>query len=195
MTFFKTFLFAFVLGGAAYAQPVIAGVKVGVPFTDAFTNNTNNDAVELLLQPQEVLRGSGSSYTIGPFVEVRLPFNFSIEADALYRSLKFTETAVGSSSTSQWDFPILAKYRFLKGPVRPYVAGGLDFNHVSGIVNLVTANHNTSFGVALGAGVEIHALVMRISPEIRWTGDALKNFSGVVSSNQNQVALLVGIGF
>lgn len=187
---FKTFLFAFVLAGAACAQPVIAGVKVGVPFTDAFTNNES--VAELL---GSALVGSGSNYTIGPFVEVRLPFSFSIEADALYRNLKFTTPGVGSSTTGQWDFPILAKYRFLKGPVRPYVDGGLDFNHVSGIVNLITADHNTSFGVALGAGVEIHALVMRISPEIRWTGDALKNFSGVVSSNQNQVALLVGIGF
>jgi hypothetical protein len=36
---------------------------------------------------------------------------------------------------------------------------------------------------------------MRISPEIRYEGDALKNFSGIVNSNRNQLAFLVGIGF
>jgi hypothetical protein len=47
----------------------------------------------------------------------------------------------------------------------------------------------------LGAGVDIHALVLHISPEVRYTGDALKNFDTVINSNRNQLAFLIGIGF
>jgi opacity protein-like surface antigen len=186
MKLFQTFLCSFVLVGIAYAQPVVAGLKIGVPFTDAFQS-----------QPYPVvssLVASSNSYTLGPFVEVRLPARFSIEADALYRGLHFNNP-VSSASTGQWDFPVVAKYKLLKGPVKPYVEGGLDFKHVSDVKNFITANHTSNFGIVLGAGVEIHALVLRISPEIRYTGDALKSFDSVINSNRNQVAFLVGIGF
>ncbi len=178
MKWIQTFLCSVVFGGLAYAQPVGAGLKIGVPFTDAF-------------QPSvATLTASSNSYTLGPYVEVRLPLHLSVEADALYRGLHF-----GSASTGQWDFPIVAKYKLLKGPIKPYIEGGLDFSHLSDAKNFLVANHNSNFGIVLGAGVEIHALVLRISPEVRYEGDALKNFTGIVNTNRNQVAFLVGIGF
>jgi hypothetical protein len=191
MKSFQTFLCSFVLASLiatrpVQAQPVVAGLKIGVPFTDAFQNQP--------LPSVANLTASSNSYTLGPFVEVRLPLSLSIEADALYRGLQFSNIT-GSASTGQWDFPVVGKYKFLKGPIRPYVEGGLDFSHLSDLKNFVTANHNSNFGVVLGAGVEIHALVLRISPEVRYTGDALKNFTGIVNSNRNQLAFLVGIGF
>jgi hypothetical protein len=186
MKLFQTFLYSFVFISLAHAQPVVAGLKIGVPFTDAFQNQGFPSIT--------ALTASSNSYTLGPFVEVRLPLNLSLEADALYRGLKFTNIT-GSATTGEWDFPVVAKYKFLKGPIRPYVEGGLDFSHLSDLKNFVVANHTSNFGVALGAGVEIHALVMRISPEIRWEGDALQNFTGTVNSNRNQLAFLVGIGF
>jgi opacity protein-like surface antigen len=186
MKWLQTFLCSFVVIGLVHAQPVVAGLKIGVPFTEAFQN-----------QPYPTLAtltASSNAYTLGPYVEVRLPFHFSIEADALYRGLHFTNV-LGSASTGQWDFPVVAKYKFFHGPVKPYVEGGLDFSHLSDLKNFVVANNTSNFGVALGAGVEIHALVMRISPEIRYEGDALRSFSGVINSNRNQLAFLVGIGF
>lgn len=186
MKWIQTFLYFFVFLGVAQAQPVMAGLKIGVPFTDAFQNQAYPTI--------STLTASSNSYTLGPFVEVRLPLHLSIEADALYRRLQFTNIT-GSASTGQWDFPVVAKYKFLKGPIKPYIEGGLDFNHLSDLKNFVTANNTSNFGIALGAGVEIHALVLRISPEIRYEGDALKNFSGVVNSNRNQLSFLVGIGF
>ena len=185
MKWIQTFLCSFVFIGAAYAQPVIAGLKIGVPFSDAFQNSFPSITA---------LTASSNAYTLGPFIEVRLPLSLSIEADALYRGLKFTNIT-GSATTGQWDFPVVAKYRFFKGPIRPYVEGGPDFSHVSDIQRFVTANHTSNFGIALGAGVEIKALVMRISPEIRYEADALKSFTGTVNSNRNQLAFLVGIGF
>jgi hypothetical protein len=79
--------------------------------------------------------------------------------------------------------------------VKPYVEGGLDFSHLSDVSGLFSLNHNSNFGVVLGAGVQLNLLVLRLSPEIRYTGDALKNFTGIVDSNRNQLAFLVGIGF
>jgi hypothetical protein len=186
MKLFQTFFCLLVLAGISYAQPVVAGLKIGVPFTDAFQNQP--------FPTVSTLTASSNSYTLGPYIEVRLPLRLSIEADALYRGLHFNNIT-GSASTGQWDFPIVAKYKMFKGPVKPYVEGGLDFSHVSDVKNFVTANHTSNFGVVLGAGVEIHALVLRISPEIRYTGVALKSFDSVVNSNRNQVAFLVGIGF
>jgi hypothetical protein len=187
MKLFQTFLCSLVLAGLSQAQPVLGGFKLGLPLTDAFTT------VETLTTPPV----SPSSYELGVYGEVRLPAQFSIEADALHRGYTFnvqTGSTLISTSGSSWEFPIVAKYHLLKGPVKPYVEGGISFSHLSGVENLVV-NHNANFGVVLGAGVDIHALVLHISPEIRYTGDALKNFDTVINSNRNQLTFLLGIGF
>ena len=202
----KTFRFILVFGlflGAAVAQPVMAGLKIGAPLTDAFNTanvsafNTGTGAPTL-----SAITANTNGYTLGPFVEVRLPFQFSIEGDALYRGYNFSVSTTSTQASSQtsthassWDFPIVAKYHFFKGPVKPYVEGGLDFSHLSNITGVLGPNHNSNFGVVLGAGVQLNLLILRISPEIRYTGDTLKNFTGALESNRNQLAFLVGIGF
>lgn len=192
----RTFRLILVFGlflSVAAAQPVIGGLKIGAPLTDAFSIANGPTTLG-------ALTANANDYTLGPFVEVRLPFQFSIEADALYRGYNFS-VAGASTHASSWDFPIVAKYHFFKGPVKPYVEGGLDFSHLGtfetlpDITQVVPPNHNSNFGIVLGAGVQLNLLVLRISPEIRYTGDALKNFSGVLDSNRNQLAFLVGIGF
>ena len=196
MKHLQTFLCTFVLVGLAQAQPVGAGLKIGAPFNQMFQNQPNPN------QDVGVPSASSNSYTIGGYVEVRLPLNLAIEGDALYRGFRFSAVVPSaqvlstiSATGGQWDFPVVAKYKFLKGPIRPYVAGGLDFSHLSDIPSFVTANHNTNFGIALGAGVEVHALLLRISPEIRYEGDALRSVTGYVNSNRNQLSFQVGIGF
>jgi opacity protein-like surface antigen len=190
-TFRLILVFSLFLGAAA-AQPVMGGLKIGAPLTDAFN-------VATVPSPFTSFTANANGYTLGPFVEVRLPLNLSIEGDALYRGYNFNLGLVNmtsaSSHGSRWDFPIVAKYHFFKGPVKPYVEGGLDFSHLNDITQALGPNHNSNFGVVLGAGVQVNLLVLRISPEIRYTGDTLKNFTGVLDSNRNQVAFLVGIGF
>ncbi len=185
MKLFQTFLCLCVLAVAAVAQPVIGGLKIGVPLTDAF------NSVQNLSYPP----ASASNYEIGVYGEVRLPAKFSLEVDALHRGYTF-KSQYGSTSASSWEFPVLLKYHLLGGPIRPFVDGGLSFSRLSGIQSLIVSpNHNANFGIVLGAGVDIHALVLHISPEIRYTGDALKNFDTVINSNRNQLAFLIGIGF
>jgi hypothetical protein len=133
-------------------------------------------------------------------VEVRLPAGFSVEVDALYRSFSYFQGSplpIGASgSNGAWEFPVLAKYKLLhKGPVKPYVEGGLVLSHLTG--SDLNIAHASNYGVALGAGLEIKALVLRISPEIRYEGFFFHDFTSnsFVQSNRNQAMILVGVGF
>jgi len=170
----------------AAAQPFGAGIKIGAPITDAISivNGASPDTSI-----------SNDHYIVGPYGEVRLPSGFSIEIDALYRS--FSSTVRGSSVVSggTWEFPVLAKKKLFKGPVRPYIEGGLVLSHLTG--SDLNVAHASNYGITLGAGIEIHALVLRISPEVRYDGFFFNTFSSnsFVQSNRNQVLVMVGIGF
>jgi hypothetical protein len=152
-------------------------------------------------------------------VELHLPFDFSIEFDALYRGsqgatsfaynpLPTTSSVLFNSNqkTKAWDFPLLLKYRFLKGPVRPFLSAGYAWSHEStktfvsstclGAIgscdfpNFFLApaggSHYTTErqGPVLATGVEFKAHRVFISPEVRWTH--------LTQPNTNQVTMLVG---
>jgi hypothetical protein len=129
-------------------------------------------------------------------VEVHLPFGLGVEADALYRQYQI------NGSGGEWEFPILGKYKFLAGPIRPYVGGGVNFNHVTGFSNLLSAElpHPGTTGVTLEGGVEFKVLRLRIAPELRFThwGNPnidLNPINIALKSSQNQSMVLVGVSF
>ena len=172
-----------VFSAAAAAQPVGAGVKLGTTLTDA-----------LAIVPTFHL-SNAHQLVVGPYVEVRLPLGFSVEADALYETSLFSSVYTGGSS---WQFPVLAKYKFFKGPVKPYVEGGVAFSHISDLAEIPALNHRSNYGIVLGAGVEVKVLLLRISPEIRYNGWVFKNLDdplGQFQSNRNLAMFQVGIGF
>lgn len=172
------------------AQPFSAGLKVGGPLTAAaaLANGASPDGGV-----------TSGDYVIGPYVQINLPGRFAVEVDGLYRD--FSYSAVGAlgqpftGSNGQWEFPVLAKYKLLSGPVKPYVEGGLVLSHLTG--SDLDIAHSSNYGVTVGAGVEIHALFFRLMPEIRYDGFFFHDFSSnsLVQSNRNQVMVLVGIGF
>jgi hypothetical protein len=187
----KTFSIFFVLcacAGSAAAQPLGAGLKVGVPFTDAI--KVQNFPTTAPLAP---FLADTSNFTIGPYLELRLPGRMSIEVDALYRSYNFRNAGI-ASSTNTWEVPVLLKHRVLSGPIKPYFEGGAAFSRLSEIPN-VSINHLSNYGLVLGAGVEISALLLKVSPEVRYTGWGFRHFDGLAQSQRNQVAFLVGFGF
>src|ERR1700681_1150633 len=106
----SVFMLGGFLTGVAAAQPFGAGLKFGVPLNDAFTVKSPN--------PFDYIADT-HRYVIGPFVEVRLPGGFAVELDALYRSFDFSSVQ-HSVSVGVWEFPLLAKYKFFKGPVKPF---------------------------------------------------------------------------
>lgn len=178
-------------GGAASAQPVLAGLKVGTPLTDALHVSSFPTFAAVAANTHDL--------AIGPYVELRLPWRLSIEVDAIHRGFDYTP-APGAAKTSfgSWEFPVMAKHRLWGGPVMPYLEGGPVFSHVSASSGFSGLVHDSNYGITVGVGVEIHALVLRLSPEIRYDGFAFRNIDtsgGLLQSNRNQVMFLVGIGF
>jgi hypothetical protein len=199
----------------AFGQ-VHAGVKVGLPVTDAFATGT----VPTLQYFSEAKR-----YVVGPTFELQLPHRVALEFDALYRRFDYRSIstlvdliALRSTQANAWEFPVLVKYRTKGKPlVHPFLDAGLVFNRVSGVTKftntLVTGvsrvvtgqespselRHSVTAGLVLGGGVDIRALVIHIQPELRFTRWGSENFqagsSSALSSQRNQLELLVGINF
>jgi hypothetical protein len=184
----------FMLSAAGFAQlPFFSvGVKAGLPVTDAFSTQTviNTKAFS-----------DSKNYIIGPTVELKLPFHFSVEADALYRPLnmttQLTTPAVSSKSSvdfSSWEFPVLGKYHLGSAPfVTPYIEAGPSFRTVSGDIKYLSND-----GVTVGAGADVRALILRISPEFRythWGKDSSGRLATTAASKQNQLEFLVGFSF
>jgi len=191
---------ALVCAPRAAAQPVGAGVKLGTTFTDALS-------ISGLLPEFSSLLYNQTPFIVGPYFELRLPFQLAFEADALYNSAPIGGNS-GDVGGSAWQFPLLAKYKLLKGPVRPYLEGGASFSRISSYSDSSLLAHKSNYGGVLGAGVEIKLLALRISPEIRYNYWALTNietqatppppafvFVQSFHSEHNQVSFLVGFGF
>lgn len=183
------------VGIPAFPQKLLWGVKAGVPLTD-------------LVSSQAWKNGryypSSGRYTLGPTLELTLPFRLSIEFDLLYRSAKyrFVNTVSGAAaeaSGNAFQFPLLLKLRLSRRFVAPYMAGGVTFNRLTGLKQLGELDKATVSGFVAGAGLEGRLPLVRISPEIRYTrwGSAnLRNLTGNFSlSSQNQIEALVGITF
>jgi opacity protein-like surface antigen len=167
----------------AAAQPFGLGLKLGTTLNNAIS------AVSTESVPDD------HHFVVGPYFELRLPLHLAVEVDALHESSLYSGV---SNAGSTWQFPVMAKYKLLKGPVKPYVEGGIAFSHLTDLKEIPDLNHASNFGVVLGAGVEVKLLAPRLSAEIRYNGWAFKNLqspTGLFESNQNQVAILLGLGF
>jgi hypothetical protein len=195
----------------AVAGPFSFGVKGGVPFTDAF------DAAKT---GQLSFVTNNHHWTLGPELDLNLPLGFAIEVDALYRRVNYSSTANlvdvftdSRTTANSWDFPLLLKWRSAPGPVRPYVCVGPTFNGLTNLNQVTTffgniapkqvtttnsppeLNRQFNTGFTLGGGVQ---LLGHISPEVRytrWGWDSVRDVSGLLTTNPNQVEFLVGFTF
>ena len=64
-----------------------------------------------------------------------------------------------------FEFPVLAKYKFTLGRVRPFLEGGPSFR-TAGNLNSADPSH---FGVNAGVGLETQWRSIRIAPKVRYT--------------------------
>jgi hypothetical protein len=182
-----SFLLLFLATATAQAQNSIVsfGVKGGIPLTEATASGSRS--VSLFSGTNLIPLTNGVAlhtittgrWTVGPTVEFHLPWNFSVEFDALYRTFRS-----GSWNTSRyqpgwpvaiqtftqdvkaWDLPLLVKYRFPGEKVRPFILGGKTWTHES---------RQTSFS-SVCTGAE------PCSPP-----ESLASFPGLSSSNQTVV--------
>lgn len=197
-------LLALLCASSASAQSIFSiGVTGGAPFTDVVsaTDQANYDFVS-----------KSSNFTAGPTFQINLPLSLRLEIDALYRPYSFAATssvpaplaaglAPSSVSASQWNFPILAQYRFKFPVVSPFVEAGLAVDHLSEISTVgahITSGagaliRQTNAGVVLGGGVDVKIPFIRLSGELRYTHQGSGYFEGI--SNLNQAEVLVGVHY
>ena len=219
-------LLSLAVAASALAQPVTFGVRAGMPLTD-FISTVQTQRVEGLLGIFPGFQSNTRPYVFGPSIELRLPAGLGIELDALYRRTNYSGTSVAnnglnvitttvtSASANAWEFPLLLKYRFHVPVVKPYVDAGFAWDTLAGLrqsirqtVATITNASTTSTpadlhkkgtsGFVMGAGVDIHAAVIHLSPEVRYTRWGSPHFedpAGLVKSNQSQAEFLLGITF
>jgi hypothetical protein len=207
----KTFSVLLVMTAPAVAQPFGAGFKVGLPLNDAFDlRSSNNLPISL----------KNKTYIVGPQFEVRLPAGFAVELDALYTSFEIdsiggvASSVLGASfDTDSWEFPLMLKKKFggadaVAASVKPFIGAGASFRRlgdVGEIGRFITSSgadvgsEKNSTGFVIGGGLEIRALFIRISPELRFTRWGTDNFreglANILKTNRNQGQFLVGIHF
>ena len=192
------------------AQSVSVGLKAGARLSDAFGGSSG------------AVSDESKRYTVGPMVDVRLPFRLGIEFDALYQPVGYTvqnfdfNFFTRRERSNSWEFPIIAKYR-LPGRVGPYVGvgyaprvvsgsrvdGQIDYDLQGHIVAVsstkLDTNYDTTHGLVIGGGFKIPVSHFHVSPEIRYTrwNKPFLNVGGShgfgYSSQQNQVELLFGL--
>jgi len=208
----------FALGAfSAFSQPLTFGVKGGVPLTDFLNAKQFPPGTSV-----ETATSTTNPYILGPMVELRLPANFSVEFDALFRHFRY-QWALGligshsqtTATSNAWEFPLLLKYNLPGRFLRPYIAGGVAWDRVQGLsATTISGNffpgptittqtsspselqNKTSTGVVIGGGVGIHALFLHISPEVRYTRWTSQHFTSfLLNSNQNQAEFLLGLTF
>jgi hypothetical protein len=211
---YTTLMLGFLITGVSVAGPLSAGIRGGIPLTDFFDNINNGNFI---------LTSSTNRYIVGPTLELRLPAGFGLEVDALYRrfnynsSFSLADVFTNNRTTGNaWEFPLLVKYRFPTPLVKPFVDAGVAFDTLSGLKQTVVStlsptrltttstsdprelNNSTTTGFVIGFGAEIKAIVLRISPEFRYTRWGSSHFNipnGAALSNQNQAEFLVGFTF
>jgi opacity protein-like surface antigen len=206
-------VFLLLLGAvSAWAQLFSYGVKAGVPL---------NNFLDAARSQHFAFNANTNRYIVGPTAELHLPFGLGVEVDILYRHFDYNgsgtlvDVITNSRTTGNaWEFPLLAKYRFPKLPlkvVHPYVDAGVAWDTLSGLTQAITRNSITTStsspaelnttatrGFVMGAGLSVKVLVIHVSPEIRFTRWGAQHFidpNGLLHSNLNQGEFLLGITF
>jgi hypothetical protein len=141
-------------------------------------------------------------YVVGPALEVGLPWNFAVEGNALYSSVRSPFSANLFSGADSWEFPVLGKHYFGRrdSAVRPFASGGYTLRKIwfddddrlgiTGRSNLFGAELERGPLVAGGAAMKFGRFML--SPEFRYTRWTSRN---LFSASPNQYQAVFGILF
>jgi len=106
------------------------------------------------------LGGPFKPYIFGPTVEVRFPIiAVRVIADALYTRIE----GEPGSGRNVWEVPIMARLEARNLLVSPFIGAGPAFRWYPGF------NVDTQRGFAVGGGVRVSILLLKLTPEIRYT--------------------------
>jgi hypothetical protein len=180
---------------------VIAGMPLGLLGQDLSVGGIGGGSLTDAVQTETSYNirtwSQSKDWIAGAVFELRLRSRFSVEVDALYRELRATTASVEPNGSLNgvspfpvvsFEFPVLAKYRFGAGTLKPFVEAGPSFR-ATGNLNFFPSHH----GISAGIGVETHWRGLNIAPVVRYTRWAQDMLPFRPVSQLNQVELLVGV--
>lgn len=178
----------------AFCQHVSVGIIGGGALTNDFV------ALQVPFTPYREYSTS-KDYIVGALLAVSIPANFSLEADGLYRPMKFTGSStlpnsfLSPATVVTWEFPILLQYRWRLAalPLTPLLEIGPSFRASGNVNGTAPSNH----GITAGAGVQAHVWKLKIAPQLRytrWVADGA-HYVDAPSTKQDQIELLVSLSF
>jgi len=194
---FSTLTVVFVCS-AAMAQTPSIGVKIGVPIMQPF----------LQTAPSTNYSFDTPRFTVGPAVGLNLSDSLSVEANALWRRLKYqTATPSASTTATSWELPFLFKASLPVEGQPVFGDIGFSFRHSAGKTQLTSTiqrdpplelANRWSGGLVAGGGLNLTVHNARFLPEIRytrWRTPAYSGNGGLFTSNLNQLDLIFGLSF
>ena len=182
-----------------YAQTPVQlefGVRLGVPFTVPLESRLTGPASVFSSQAFD-----RSAFSAGPTFAVVVYDRVAVEFDALYKPIEFRSSVFTGTSTStsvirgsSWEFPLIANYRFLNRPVRPYGGGGMLLGQTLNTGQFRTfLNQLPAFVLNGGLEWPMSRLVLR--PELRYTRWSAASQSTAAARRENQFEYLIGFSF
>jgi hypothetical protein len=179
----------------------VAGMPVGLMGQDFCIGAIGGGSLTDAVPTENVFNvrtwSQSKDWIAGAMFELRLRSHVAVEVDAMYRELHATIASVEPNGSLNgvspfpvvsFEFPVLAKYRFSAGKLRPFVEAGPSFR-ATGNLNFFPSHH----GVSAGFGVETHWRGLNIAPMVRYTRWAQDMLPFRPVSQLNQVELLVGV--
>jgi len=193
----KVFTLVLLAAGASSAEVFSFGLETGIPINGLLTTAAPRFQVRT------------HRYTLGPTFELNLPHGVAFEVDLLYKRLEYSYSPPASSiiqtpsatvNVSRLELPVLLKYKIGVQHCQPFVDLGGSFNrvvHIEGM-NVAELRHRHTRGVLIGAGLERRFGPFRLTPEVRFTRWADRNFGvhdAPLRSNFTQAEFLMGFEF
>lgn len=183
------------LTAGASAQRVSLGVVVGGYANDDFDSHYAPGPGYV----PSIVRSESGGYVVGSSLDVHLFPRLSLGLEALYRPLHYGDAVtvqngvIGFIRTPvvTFEFPVLAKYKFSLGRVRPFLEGGPSFR-TAGNLNGANPSH---FGVNAGVGLETQWRSIRIAPKVRYARWADDGPAMRVRTRSDQLEFLVGFSY
>lgn len=205
------------------AHPVVAaaqrplnfemGFRFGIPMTESLSSSLTGVAGAFSSASSEK-----PGYAVGPSFGVLFDDRIAVEFEAIYKPVRFYESARTGPSTqsystirgSSWEFPLLANYRFLNNPIRPFGGGGfvlgttLNGTIETRTVDLQTGGEtlsagpfsgsidNLGLGLVVNGGLEWRHSRFVIRPEFRYTRRPDATQSTFLFRTPNQFEYLIG---
>jgi hypothetical protein len=215
-----TLISACVLSAApARAQSISWGARAGYSATEAVQGSVERDETRRYLIGPTIEVGIPHSFGFEVSALYRRAGYSTVIQDII------GNTTLQRVRANSWEFPFTLIYYISDRPrMKPYVSGGYVLRHLSDTEEIVrqygrdyitgqpfdrTFQSDTAFllrsnpthGLTFGGGVRLHAGLVAVSPEIRYTRWAGRAFewdgSGGfhIGSTQNQIDLLVSLKF